>query len=157
MYYERTSDAQAREDAFRSLNYATYFAASDGKISCCGMGFDGQYWFDDGYADYSRNFSWAMGAIPDFAPVGENHLLRSSSVVQKVTYADRSIQYRTFDPAATEVLRLHFKPAQITAGGVSLPQLEGLREDGYTVQPLPAGDFVVRVRHTHSGEVRIAG
>jgi len=77
--------------------------------------------------------------------------------VQKVTYADRSIQYRTFDPAATEVLRLHFKPAQITAGGVSLPQLEGLREDGYTVQPLPAGDFVVRVRHTHSGEVRIAG
>src|SRR5207247_11071820 len=52
MYYEKTGDAQAREDAFRSLNYATYFAASDGKISCCGQGFGGQYWFDDGYGDY---------------------------------------------------------------------------------------------------------
>jgi hypothetical protein len=25
------------------------------------------------------------------------------------------------------------------------------------VQPLPGGDFVIKVRHTHSGEVRIAG
>ena len=157
MYYEKTADAQARENAFRSLNYATYFAASDGKISCCGLGFEGQYWFDDGYADYARNFSWAMGAIPEFAPLGENHLLRSSSVVQKITYADRSIQYRTFDPAATEVLRLHFKPARVTAGDASLPQGESLQRDGYTVQPLPAGDFVVRLRHTHSGEVKITG
>jgi hypothetical protein len=157
LYYEKTNDSQAREDAFRSLNYATYFAATDGKISCCGKDFGGQYWFSDGYSDYLRHFNWVMGAIPEFAPVGENHLLRSSSVVQKVTYAERSVQYRTFDPAATEALRLHFKPAQITAGGVSLPEGEGLREDGYTVRPLPAGDFVVRVRHTHSGEVKIAG
>jgi hypothetical protein len=70
MHDEKTNDAQAREDAFRSLNYATYFAASDGNISCCGTGFDGQYWFDDGYADYSRNFSWGMGAIPEFARGG---------------------------------------------------------------------------------------
>jgi hypothetical protein len=155
MYYERTNDTQAREDAFRSLNCATYFAASDGKISCCGMGFEGQYWFDDGYGDYSRNFSWGMGAVPEFAPAGENHLLRSSSVVQKVTYAERSLEYRTFDAAATEVLRLHFKPAQITAGGVALPQGGSIEKDGYSIEPLPGGDFVVRVRHTHSGEVRI--
>jgi hypothetical protein len=156
MYYEKTNDTQAREDAFRSLNYATYFAASDGKISCCGTGFDGQYWFDDGYADYSRNFSWGMGAIPEFAPAGESHLLRSSSVVQKVAYADHSILYRTFDPAAVEVLRLHFKPTQVTAGGVTLAQQDRVEDEGYTLLPLPAGDFVVRVRHTHSGEVRIA-
>ena len=157
MYYEKTGDQQSHENAFRSLNYATYFAASDGRISCCGVGFDGQYWFDDGYADYSRNFSWAMGAIPEFAPVGENHLLRSSSVVQKVTYAEGSIQYRTFDPAAVEVLRLHFKPARITAGETILPPRENLQEDGFTVQPLAGGDFVVRVRHTRSGEIKIAG
>jgi len=157
MYYESTGDAQAREDAFRSLNYATYFAASDGKISCCGTGFSGQYWFDDGYADYARNLSWAMGAVPDFAPAGENHLLRSSSIVQKVTYAGRSVEYRTFDRAATEVLRLHYKPAQIRAGGVVLRQGDGLGDDIYTIQPLSGGDFVVRIRHAHSGEVRIGG
>ena len=81
MYYEKTGDAQAREDAFRSLNYATYFAASDGMIACCGANYTSPYWFDDGYSDYSRNFSWAMGAVPAFAPQGENHLLRSTSVV----------------------------------------------------------------------------
>ena len=31
MFFEKTRDGQAREDAFRSLNYATYFAGSDGK------------------------------------------------------------------------------------------------------------------------------
>jgi hypothetical protein len=157
LYYEKTHDTQAHEDAFRSLNYATYFAASDGKISCCGQGFGGQYWFDDGYGDYSRNFSWALGAIPEFAPVGENHLLRSSSVVQKVAYEDRSIQYRTFDSAATEVLRLRFKPARITAGDIALGARSDLEGDGYTVQALPGGDFVVRIRHSHSGEIKIAG
>lgn len=96
MFYEKTGDTQAREDAFGSLNYATYFAASDGKISCCGEedpldrdAAESGYWWDDGYGDYVRNFMWAMGAIPQFAPIGENHLLRSSSVVQKVAYGPR--------------------------------------------------------------------
>ncbi len=156
MYFEKTGDAQAREDAFRSLNYATYFAASDGKISCCGVGFAGQYWFDDGYADYIRNYLWAMGAVPDFAPIGQNHLMRSTSVVQKVVYDDRSVQYRTFDPAATEVLRLHFKPARITAADTVLPERNNLTEDGFTIQPLQGGDFVVRVRHSSSGEIKVS-
>lgn len=157
LYYEKTGDAQAREDAFRSLNYATYFAASDGKISCCGQGFGGQYWFDDGYGDYSRNFSWAMGAVPEFAPVGEDHLLRSSSVVQKVAYGDRSIQYLTFDPGSTEVLRLRFKPTRVAAGDAPLRERDDLQVDGYTVHALPVGDFIVRVRHSRSGAIKILG
>ena len=157
LYYEKTGDAQAREDAFRSLNYATYFAASDGKISCCGRGFSGQYWFDDGYGDYSWNFSWAMGAVPDFAPVGEDHLLRSSSVVQKVAYMDRSIQYLTFDPGSTEVLRLRFKPTRVAAGDALLRERGDLQADGYTVHALPVGDYIVRVRHSRSGAIKILG
>ena len=155
LYYEKTGDAQAREDAFRSLNYATYFAGSDGKVSCCGQGFSGQYWFDDGYGDYSRNFSWAMGAVPEFAPVGEDHLLRTSSVVQKVVYGDRSIQYLTFDSGSTEVLRLRFKPTRVTAGDTSLTEHGDLQVDGYTVHALPVGDFIVRIRHSRSGAIKI--
>lgn len=84
MYYEKTGDAQAREDAFRSLNYSTYFTDDEGKIACCGLDYADSYWFDDGYGDHIRHYLWAMGAIPELAPLGQNHLLRSSSVVKKV-------------------------------------------------------------------------
>jgi hypothetical protein len=157
LYHEKTGDAQAREDAFRSLNYATYFAGSDGKISCCGIGFGGQYWFSDGYSDYLRHFVWAMGAIPDFAPLGQNHLLRSTSVVQKVNYGERSVTYRTFDKASSEVLRLNFKPSRVTAGGVPLVQRPDLKESGYSLEPLASGDFAVRLRHVNSGEINLSG
>jgi hypothetical protein len=161
MYYEKTGDVQAREDAFRSLNYATYFADSQGRVACCGADYGSSgtyaYWFDDGYGDYIRNFMWAMGAIPEFAPKGQNHLLRSSSVVQNVHYSAHDIAYRTFDREATEVLRLHFKPVHVTAGGTTLTERQDLRLEGYTVRPLEAGDYVVRVRHINSNEVSIAG
>lgn len=155
MYHEKTGDGQARENAFRSLNYATYFAISDGRISCCGQGFDGQFWFSDGYSDYLRHFNWVMGAIPEFAPKGENHLLRSTSVVQKVKYESRGVSYRTFDKAATEVLRLNFKPSHITAGGTPLAERKDLESEGYIVKPV-AGDYVVRIQHLKSGEITIS-
>jgi hypothetical protein len=158
LYYERTGDLQAKEDAFRSLNYATYYAGSDGRISCCGTdhGDDG-YWWSDGYGDYLRHFNWAMAAIPAFAPKGQNHLLGSSSVVQKVSYGDRSVAYRTFDREAREVLSLHFKPVQVTAGGVTLHERQDLKSEGYTIQPLGGGDYAVRVHHVNSNEVSIKG
>ena len=153
MFFEKTHDGQAREDAFRSLNYGTYFAGSDGRIACCGVDYQDSYWFSDGYSDYMRHFLWAMGAIPEFAPAGADHLLRSSSVVQKVTYGPHHVAYRTFDAAAVEVLRLSFKPSHVTAGGVALHQGTDPRAAGYTLQPLPGGDWVVRIRHVDSGDV----
>ena len=100
MYYEKTGDLQAREDAFRSLNYATYFSDDQGRIACCGLDYADSYWFDDGYGDHIRHYLWAMGAIPEFAPIRENHLLRSSSVVTHVSYGNVSIEYKTFDSVA---------------------------------------------------------
>ncbi len=155
MYFERTGDGQALEDAFRSLNYATYFAGSDGKISCCGTVFDVQYFFCDGYADAGRGFMWALGAAPDFAPKGQNHLLYSSSVVQKVKYDDSVIEYQTFDNAAIEVLRLIYAPARILVSGSALPRRSDLADEGYTVEPLTGGDCIVRARHLRSNVVRI--
>lgn len=157
MYFEKTRDGQAREDAFRSLNYATYFAASDGKIDCCGEGGGGDYWFEDGYADAGRSFTWALGAVPQFAPVGQNHLLRSSSVVQYIKYDHRKITYRTFDDSGTAVLRLNFKPAQVTAGGNQLKERSGLDSPGYTVQALEGGNYVVRLRYAGAREIDLMG
>jgi hypothetical protein len=155
LFFEKTRDGQAREDAFRSLNYGTYFAGADGRIACCGIDYRDSYWFSDGYSDYMRHFQWAMGAVPEFAPVGANHLLRSSSVVQKVSYSAQGVEYRTFDADAGEVLRLNFKPARVSAGGAALHERSDTREAGYTLQPLPGGDWIVRVRHVTSGDIHL--
>jgi poly(3-hydroxybutyrate) depolymerase len=150
LLYARTGDERARELAFRSLNYATYFALKDGRIACCGRRPQNTYWFSDGYGDYLRSFTWAMAAIPEFAPKRRNHLLGSSSVVQTVSYGRAGLAYRTFDPRAVEVLRLAYRPAAVRAGGRPLQLLEELTGEGYTAKPLGGGDYVVRVRHDHA-------
>lgn len=157
MYYEKTGNAQAREDAFRSLNYATYFAADDGKIACCGLDYLNSYWFDDGYGDHIRNYLWAMGAIPEFAPAGENHLLRSSSVVTKVSYAEGQIEYSTFDEGASEVLRTRFRPARVLAAGKALSVTSNASGAGYSIRELPDGDYVIHVHHMYAKEVTVSG
>ncbi|MGA8593237.1 MAG: hypothetical protein WB676_00705 [Bryobacteraceae bacterium] len=157
LFAARTGDGQAREDAFRSMNYATYFARSDGLIACCGADYHDPYWFSDGYADYLRHFSWVMGALPDLAPAGENHLLRSSTVVQKVDYGPGKISYRTFDATGVQVLRLKFKPRRIGCGDAVLAEREDIREPGYTVEPAAQGDYIVRIRQRGSTEVVVEG
>jgi hypothetical protein len=157
LFAERSGDGQAREDAFRSMNYATYFAGSDGRIACCGADYHNPYWFSDGYADYLRHFNWTMGALPDLAPIGESHLLRSSSVVQKVGYGPSKISYRTFDSAGVQVMRLNFKPALVVAGKVTLAQREDLLQPGYTVEAASGGDYIVRVHQEGSAEVEVEG
>lgn len=158
LYYARTREPQAREDAFRSLNYATYFAASNGEVSCCGLDMGPiQYWFSDGYADYLRSFNWAMAAIPSLAPRGQSHLLGSTSVVQRVAYGHDRISYRTFDADATEVLRLAFRPVSVRAGGLALRRETSLGGAGYSVEALSGGGFVVRIHHVNSGGVVVTG
>jgi hypothetical protein len=155
MFFEKTHDGQAREDAFRSLNYATYFAESSGTIHCCGLATENPLWFEDGYGDAGRNFIWAMGAVPEFAPIGQNHLLRSTSVVQKVSYGSGSVDYQTFDKNGSEVLRLNFNPGRLMAGSARLTLRDDLKDEGYSIRKLPGGDYEVRLRHIGSGQVRI--
>jgi poly(3-hydroxybutyrate) depolymerase len=154
--FARTGDESARELAVRSLNYATYFAASNGLVSCCGRRPQNTYWFSDGYADYLRSFNWAMAALPELAPKRQNHLLGSSSVVQAVTYRRGRIVYRTFANASTEVLRLSFLPRSVVAGA-PLQRRSDLEVEGYVAEPLDGGDYVIRIRHDQSRRIRIDG
>jgi hypothetical protein len=157
LYYEKTGAQQARENAFESLSYATYFARPNGEVSCCGQSFGAiEYWFSDGYADYLRSFNWAMAAMPDLAPDGQSHLLGSTSVVQQVTYRHDRITYRTFGGDATEVLRLAFRPREVIAGRHELAQERSLSGPGYTLQALGDGGFVLHVRHLGAHDVTIA-
>jgi hypothetical protein len=152
----RTGDDAARELAIRSLNYATYFAAGNGLIACCGRRAHNAYWFSDGYADYLRSFNWGMAALPELAPKRQNHLLGSTSVVQTVVYGRHNLTYRTFLAHSTEVLRLNFLPRQVVAEG-PLDRREDLTEEGYVAEPLDGGDYVVRIRHDGSRRIRVEG
>jgi hypothetical protein len=66
-----------------------------------------------------------MGFIPQTAPDGENHLIRTSGVVRKIVYAPASVVYTT-DCASSEVLKLAFAPKQITVNGKNLPEGNGI-------------------------------
>src|SRR5436190_9501303 len=142
--YRRTGDTRARERAVRALNYATYFAAADGRISCCGKRPQNTYWFSDGYADYLRSFNWGMGSLPELAPKRQNHLLGSTSVVRSVSSGRSRVSYETFAESGDEVLRLRYRPTNVTGGE-------------YTVEPAGGGDYVVRVRREHARRVTVAG
>jgi hypothetical protein len=156
LLYARTGDERARELAVRSLSYATYFAAGDGRISCCGQRPTNTYWFSDGYGDYLRSFNWAMAAMPELAPKRRNHVLGSTSVVQAVKYGPRRVSYRTFGPKSVEMLRLAFKPKRVVAGA-ELPVRTDLEAEGYVVQPLGGGDYTARIRHDGSRQIRVEG
>jgi hypothetical protein len=152
LWYEATGDPGARDRAARSLAWATYTCNDDGLVAV-GEDRNEGWWFSDGYGDYIRHFVVAMAAIPEWAPPRENHLLRSTSVVSHVEYAQDRVSWTTFDTDATETLRLLSRPTTVTAGAEELSERETLDEEGYVVQPLASGDTVVRVRHTSAGEV----
>jgi hypothetical protein len=151
-YAELTGDAEAREKAFRSFNWATYMCRENGVVYDIPRTGDDPIWFSDGYGDYVRHILAGMGAAPEWAPAGENHLLRSSSLVTDIVYGPVSVRYRVFDAGATDVLRLAFRPARITADGKPLAERQDLAAEGWTFDPKLG---VLRVRHT-APEVEVA-
>jgi hypothetical protein len=156
LWYEVTGDAGSKERAFRSFNWATYSSREDGLVKTS-LDESTGYWFSDGYGDYMRHFLRGMASVPEWAPRGQPHLLRSTSVVRAIRYGGDGIDYLTFDKAAREVLRLRDAPAEVRAGGKILPRVNSLDEgdQGYTVEAIAGGDCAVRVRHERSGDVKI--
>jgi hypothetical protein len=102
----------------------------------------------------------AISWLPaDFAPNRENHIVRSTTVVNQVLYEKGRISYSTFDaPADTEeVLRLVFVPAAVHADGQLLKQRPALDAKGYTVTLLDNGDCIMTVRHDGRKHILIEG
>ena len=155
LWFEATGDVAARDLAARSLNWATYTCREDGVVAV-GEDKEQGWWFSDGYGDYIRHFLVAMGAVPEWAPKRENHLLRSTSIVTGVEYAAGRVAWTTFDADATETLRLASRPAGVAVGGAPLAAREDLDGDGFVVRPLAGGGVVLRVRHGSPGAVVVS-
>ncbi len=152
LWYERTGEAAAKEKAFRSLNWASYMCRESGVVNVGPI--DQTIWFSDGYGDYMRHFMAGLGAVPEWAPAQEDHLLRSSSVVESVSYLRQEVNYQTFDDDSTEVLRMSFTPRRVTADGKELPKRNALAGPGWTFDERTG---VLRIRHEGSHTIRVLG
>ena len=87
-------------------------------------------------------------------PGGENHLLRTSSVVKTISYQPSEISYVTFDNESDEVLRLTAKPKNITINGKIIKEIQNLTAEGWTWKPLEKGG-VLRIKKMTGNEIKI--
>ena len=150
LYYEKTGDRSYKDRAFRFFNFATYMCEDCGYVW---VGPDWKTaWFSDGYGDYIKHFMEGMAAVPGWAPADEDHLLRSTSSVQKISYEPKKITYKTFDGAAVEVLRLTGKPKRITADNRVLGERANLDAPGWVWETLEKGG-VLWIRHDNGSPV----
>lgn len=114
LYCEKTGDMQLKDAAIRRLNWATYMVDTDGK---------NRYprddnWLTDGYGDYVRHYLRAMASFPELAPDNQNHLLRTTSVIQDIKYGTDAISYTKFDRVSVERFKLGAWPPKSVSGGI---------------------------------------
>jgi hypothetical protein len=151
LYYAKTGDQSYREEAYRTFNFVSYFQGLPGAAHAP---FFKQWWFTDEFADGPRRMMDAFWAIPAWAPADESHLLGSDSVVTHISYGTGRVTYSTFDAESTEVLRVDFVPATITAGAVTLSRRNDLQQPGYLFEP---ASHTLYVRHTSATNIDIRG
>jgi len=153
MWYEYSGDKWFKEEAYRNFNHASYMAEPDGVVQT-GHNWGEEIWFSDGYTDYIRHFMEGIAAVPEWAPAGENHLLKSTSVVQKIKYNAKNITYKTYDASAREVLRLAAKPVAVLVNGIATKEIKNTVGEGWVWEPLTVGG-VLKVNHQNGGDVQI--
>jgi hypothetical protein len=117
-------------------------------------------WFESAHLLPMESTLGAIAWLPElFGPSRENHIVRSTAVVNRVIYAKGRIDYSTFDaPANTiDVLRLAFVPDRITADGVPLHRLPQLPGNGYLLTNLCNGDCLITIRHDGKTRIVVVG
>ncbi len=150
MYAKLSDDTTYTANAIRTLNWATYTVADDGRNRYI----RDDIWLTDGYGDYVRHYLRAMAAKPELAPKGDDHLLGTTSTIITIAYHPEKITYTTFDNAAEEVLRLVSKPEIVMQNGAVLQETEENAVNGWTWQPLNEGG-ILSVKHTDGNEIEI--
>ncbi len=152
----------SREIARRSQLLATYDPLPNGQSMDLidGGAWVNLSWFKIAHPMALKHVLVTMGWLPAaFGAARENHILRSTAVVRRVTYSRGGVTYSTFDAPAptTDVLRLAFTPESVTANRRPLARRDNLDAPGYTVQPLPSGDTIVTIRHDAATEIAVTG
>jgi hypothetical protein len=158
----QTQDPWGRELARRQMVLQTYDAHDNGVSEDNidgGVVVNGD-WFNIAHPLPLRFILAAMGWLPEeLGASRENHIVRSSAVVNSVIYSAGRINYSTFDapPETLDVLRLAFIPKAITADGQKLRKRTALKANGYSVKRLSNGDAIVSIRHDGARRVAVTG
>jgi Malectin domain len=108
-------------------------------------------WFKIAHPMALRNVLGAMAWLPEImGPHRENHIMRSTSVIRRVTYGKGEVVYEAFDapPESVDVLRLSFRPTSVTGDGKPVT---------YTAGELPGGDYMVTVRRDGFRRIEVHG
>jgi hypothetical protein len=113
LYCEKTGDNARRQQAIHRLNWATYSVNTDGSNRYP----NDEIWLTDGYGDYVRHYLRSMASLPELAPKDQNHLLRSSSVIQNIQYSPGKIAYTKFDSDSVEVIKVGAGTPSSVRGG----------------------------------------
>ncbi len=161
-YGVETNGEWGKEIARRSQMLATYDALPNGQAK---DGIDGGTPVDGDWFKIAQPMALVyvlktMAWLPGIMGANrENHIMRTSNVVKHVTYDKGVIAYSTFDAPspATDVLRLAFVPASVTADGKQFFQRSDLDANGYTVRRLAGGDCIVTIRHDGATQVVVRG
>lgn len=144
LWYEKTGDQRYKDEAYRFLNFATYMTLPDGFVAV-GPNWPGA-WFSDGYSDYIRHFADALAAVPEWSPRDENHVLRSTSVVQNIDYGNDKIELVTFDDSGSLKCVLVKKPKRVLVGG---------KDAKFNWRPFKQGGGELTFSHTNSKNIEI--
>jgi len=161
-YGVEADSAWCRELAYRMMVLQTYDGHETGvsEDNIDGGLIVNAGWLNAAHPLPLRRILWAISWLPEELGANrENHIVRSTAVVNSVVYGDGKIEYSTFDaPANTvDVLRLAFEPASVTADGKPLRLRKDLRANGYTVKRLPNGDAIVHIRHDGATRIVVSG
>ncbi len=165
-YAAETGSPWAREIARRMQVLATYDGHETGVSE---DNIDGGFvvnadWFKIAHPMALKHLLGTIAWMPEeFAPPGENHLVRSTAVVSNVEYGASMVFYDAFDaPApAVDILRLRFPPKAIASRDGEqysvLPKLDDLTRNGYSLKTLPGGDYLVAIRRDGLRKIVIIG
>ena len=152
-YVALTGDSSYKENAIRTLNWATYMVDSAGKNRYP----QDENWLTDGYGDYVRHYLRAFAAVPSLAPKDEDHILSSTSVIQFAEYKnspykkfniatekDRltKLKYIVFDAGGKEVIRLTARPSKILFDNNEAVESNVENREGYQWQPMATGGLL---------------
>ena len=121
--YGATGEERYRQNALNTASYITYLLQPDNRIPV-GRGTAGKGVLDSCHFGAVLFLMELLGHLPEAAPDGENHLLRSSAAIRVIQYESGTVAYTT-DSSSSDVLKLAFRPSEIKVNGLPLAAGDG--------------------------------
>ena len=119
-FFLTTGEAKYRATTVEAVRMVTHYGLKpDGRTHNTTLG--GRI-YGDGGSWYSltspvvRYLFADMGCLPELAPNGESHLLRTSTQIRHISYTPGTVMYESL-PDSIDLLKLASAPKQVTVGG----------------------------------------